>query len=279
MTGELHDRIAPLWDAELDGLPGTFSVALHSRRANLAGRDEHTPHYAASTIKAAVLAALLDVRNAGGRSGQGSALVHARFPSRLDGRFELCQAADQDDDTWARLGEQVELSQLAEQMITVSSNIATNLIVERIGLAAVDAFLVRAGLDSELVVQRMIGDQAAQEAGFTNTVTASGLASLLAGLAEGSWLPGAACAEALDILARQTHLDGIAAGLPSGVWSASKGGWVPGVRHDVALVRPASAPPYVLAVCTTSELTDASAVQLIAELSRITYQEWIAWHA
>jgi hypothetical protein len=44
-------------------------------------------------------------------------------------------------------------------------------------------------------------------------------------------------------------------------------------------VRPASAPPYVLAVCTTSELPDDAALALVAGLSRLTYQEWTRWHA
>ena len=279
MAADIGDRLVQLWTAELAGLPGRFSIALRSPSGPIAGHQEHLPHYAASTIKVAVLAALLDARASGVANATGAALVHARFASRSGGRFDLSQDGDQDDRTWAQLGESVHLLALAEQMITVSSNIATDLILERIGIEAVAGFLNRAGLDAELSLQRLIGDTAAEEAGFTNSVTAAGLAALLAGLASGRWLSATDAATALAILARQTHRDGIPAGLPPGVWSAGKGGWVPGVRHDLALVRPASAPPYVLAVCTTSELPDDAALALVAGLSRLTYQEWTRWHA
>ncbi len=279
MAVTLADTLRPRWDAELASLPGTFSVVLSGLAGPLVARDEHASHYAASTIKVAVLAALLDARARGERTALSAALVHARFPSRTGGRFELSQTDDQDDATWARLGEQVELLELAEAMITVSSNIATNLIAERIGLAAVANFLTRADLATELSLQRLIGDAEAEASGLTNSVTAAGLAALFAGLANHAWLSADDAALAVSMLARQTHLDALPAGLPPAVWSASKGGWVPGVRHDVALVRPATAPPYVLAVCTTSPMADDAVLALLAQLSAVTYQEWTRWHA
>ncbi|MBA3020014.1 serine hydrolase [Propionicimonas sp.] len=279
MAGTLADTLRPCWDAELARLPGTFSAVLSGLDGPLVARDAHASHYAASTIKVAVLAALLAARARGERGALGAALVHARFPSRTGGRFELSQGDDQDDATWARLGERVELLKLAEAMITVSSNIATDLIAERIGLATVADFLTRADLATELSMERLIGDADAEASGLTNTVTAAGLAALFAGLANDAWLSADDSEVAVSMLARQTHLDGLPAGLPPRVWSASKGGWVPGVRHDVALVRPAKAPPYVLAVCTTSGVAGDAVLALLGRLSAITYQEWTRWHA
>jgi beta-lactamase class A len=71
----------------------------------------------------------------------------------------------------------------------------------------------------------------------------------------------------------------IPAGLPAGPWSASKGGWVTGVKHDVALVRPPATPPYVLAVCTTTDMGDPDGVDLVARLSAVTWEHWAAWSA
>jgi beta-lactamase class A len=113
----------------------------------------------------------------------------------------------------------------------------------------------------------------------TNTVTAAGLAALLAGTTDGSLLGADATATALDLLSRQTHRRMIPAGMPDDTWSASKGGWVPGVAHDVALVRPPVAPPYVLAICTTSGLPDAEGAALVARLSAVTWEHWTRWHA
>jgi beta-lactamase class A len=86
-------------------------------------------------------------------------------------------------------------------------------------------------------------------------------------------------ATALEILGRQTHRAMIPAGLPDGTWSASKGGWVTGVKHDVAFVRSVAAPEYVLAVCTTSDLPDAAGMELVARLSAVTWEQWSRGHA
>lgn len=252
------------WDEELAVRSGTFSLVLRSAHGTVTARDADVMHYAASTMKLAVLGALL----ADGTSGVVT--VHDRFPSAVGGTFQLYRSDDQDDWTWARLGEELELGVLADRMITVSSNIATDLILERIGVEPVRRYLAAHHLDT-VTVERMIGDTAAQAAGLTNTMSASALATLLETLA--------AEPRALALLERQTHLGMIPAGLPVGTWSASKGGWVTGVKHDAALVEPAEAPPYVLAVCTTSELSDAEGMDLVAHLSSITWEHWSRWHA
>ena len=125
----------------------------------------------------------------------------------------------------------------------------------------------------------MIGDHVAEAADVTNTVTAGGLAKLMAGITDGSLLGTEASTTALDLLSRQTHRELIPAGLPDGTWCASKGGWVPGVKHDVAQVRPPEAPPYVLAICTTADLPEAEGEELVARLSAITWEHWTRWHA
>ena len=269
-------RLERAWDDVVDGLRGSFSLDLRTLDGPVAARNADVSHYPASTIKLPVLMALLRDRTAGAETALGSVVVHDRFPSVVGGTFQLDQAGDQDDETWDRLGSGVDLLDLADRMITVSSNIATDLIVERIGFESVRSFLADPGLDTGFRVERLIGDTAAEDAGVTNAVTASALASLMTTIATGT---DPDSATALAILARQTHRDMIPAGLPQGTWSASKGGWVTGVKHDVALVRPPSAPAYVLAVCTTSDLPDDAGMHLVARLSAVTWEQWSQWHA
>jgi beta-lactamase class A len=272
----LAERLTSAWEDVLQEVPGVFSLELRSGGRVVASKDAHVRHYPASTIKLAVLLAFLRDRTAGLPSALGSVVVHDRFPSAVGGTFQLDQSGDQDDETWAMLGREVDLLDLADRMVTLSSNIATDLIVERIGLDRVRRLLVDHGLDSEMRVDRLIGDDAAEAAATTNSVTASALARLMSSLATAE---DADTAIALGMLARQTHRDMIPAGVPAGVWSASKGGWVPGVKHDVALVRPRTAPEYVLAVCTTADLPHAEGLGLVAALSAVTWKEWVGWHA
>jgi beta-lactamase class A len=269
-------RLERAWDDVIFRLPGRFSLDLWSTDGRVASRDADASHYPASTIKLPVLMALLHDRTAGVPSAQGGVEVHDRFPSATGGAFELSRSDDQDDETWSRLGTEVDLLDLADRMITVSSNIATDLVVERIGFASVRRYLADLGLEDRLRVDRLIGDTAAEDAGITNTVTASALATLMVTVAAGTDVDSAT---ALGLLARQTHRDMIPAGLPAGTWSASKGGWVTGVKHDVALVRPPAAPEYVLAVCTTVDLPHTKGMELVARLSAVTWEQWSSWHA
>lgn len=262
-ASSLWDYLGSAWEARLDGVDASVSIALRSASGPVASLAETVPHYAASTIKLAVLGAWL-------ASGRTNGLaVHADFGSAAGGRFWIRQADDQDDETWAALGSAVDAGKLAARMIQASGNLAMNLLAEELGLEAIAGYLDGLRLGDSIRMDRLIGDADAETAGVTNTVTAAGLAELLGVLAEDS--------TALGLLAGQQHRNLIPAGLPEGTWTANKSGWVPGVRHDVALVRPDGAPEYVLAVCA-SGLPDAEAEALIVELSRITYEEWTGWH-
>ena len=227
-------------------------------------------------MKLAVLGALLEPDGAAELPERLS--VVDRFSSAVGGEFMLYQADDQDDATWARLGQDADTGELVERMIVVSSNLATDLLASRLGVGRVQDFLTRAGLAGQVDVRRLIGDAAAEAAGITNTVTAAGLAQLLEGLTDGSLLGTEGASRATRILAGQTHLTMIAAGLPAGTWSASKGGWVDGVNHDIAWIRPHSAPDYLLSICTSTGLSHDAGCALVAELSRITWEHWNTWH-
>lgn len=76
------------------------------------------------------------------------------------------------------------------------------------------------------------------------------------------------CAPVEAMLARQRHRNQIPAGLPAGLPIANKSGWIPGVSHDVCLVRPLDRAPFVLAICTTTELHEEPAAALVASLAR-----------
>ena len=78
-----------------------------------------------------------------------------------------------------------------------------------------------------------------------------------------------------EMLGRQVHVDQVPAGLPAGTPTASKSGWVPGVSHDVALVRPVGEVPFVLAVCTTIDLDETEAAVFVAGVAR---DVWRAEH-
>lgn len=275
-------------DAHLDRVPGTVSAYVGRLDAPPTWtRHADAGHYAASTMKVAVLAALHRAAETGALDLDAPVPVVNDFDSAQPGapRFANAQPYDNDDAVWDRIGGTASLRWLADRMIVRSSNLATNLVLGHVGLPAVAEVWALAGARNS-ITGRGIEDFAAREAGITNTVTAADLAALLGALATGADSPGplaspAACTTMLDVLLAQEHREDLAAGLPAGTRIAHKNGWVRGVRHGAGLVLPDDAPPYLIAVCTTTELAggdDQVEDDACLLLAHISTQVWAARH-
>lgn len=253
--------------AWLAGLDGAAALA----------REPDAVHYAASTMKVPLVVAGYRRHDRGEVDLDAEVTVHNRFASAADGSpYSLDQDDDQDDWTWERLGRTVSLRALAEHALVCSGNLATNLVLEQVGAAEVARVLTEAGCSPATRVVRGIEDLAAARAGLNNLVTAPDLGRVLLGIANRSLASGASCAEVEGVLLRQQHRDGIPAGLPSGTYVANKTGWVDGITHDIALVRPEGRPPYVLVVLTTVDVSEDDGQSFIADLSRIAWEAWQA---
>ncbi len=237
------------------------------------GREPRRQFYAASTMKVAVLIATYRRQDRGELDLAEPVLVRTEFASLVDGSPYVMDPEEVDADLAARQGENLALGELVERMITVSSNEATNLVLERVGLREVASVL--SDLRAEgTVVARPIGDRAARAAGITNLVTPAGLARLLAAIALGRAASPDACREMVAVLGRQQYRDEIPAGLPPGVRTASKNGWVTGILHDAALVWPPGGEPYCLAVCTEGFGDREAARTAIREVAGCCHAQW-----
>ncbi len=270
-------RVAQLLaDADHPGARAVCSVWLGDLEGRtLLAHDAAAEHYAASTMKLPLLVAAHRLHERGDLDLSREVQVHNDFVSAYDGSsFSLDQDDDQDDDTWAAIGSQRSLRDLAEHATVRSGNLATNLLLEQVGAEAVAAVLTDAGCSEATVLPRGIADAAARQAGRDNLVTAADLGLVLRGVGAGTLATQETCTAIESVLARQQHRDGIPAGLPRGTYVANKTGWVDGVSHDVALVRPDGRAPYVLAVLTTVGVSEATATTCIADLSRIVWEGW-----
>ena len=79
---------------------------------------------------------------------------------------------------YAAVGKTLTLRQLCELMITVSSNFAANLLIERLGVENIRRTVTALGADG-MQVLRGVEDQKAFDKGLNNTTTARGLMVLL----------------------------------------------------------------------------------------------------
>ena len=179
---------------------------------------------------------------------------------------------DSDEQPWERLGTPVALRWLANRAIVRSSNLATNVLLDAVGLPAVTEALTVVGTQHSIVT-RGIEDAPAREAGHHNLVTAADLALTLQAVATDRAASAASCAEILATLAAQQINDAIPVGLPAGTRVAHKSGWVTGVSHDAAIIYPSDAPPYVFVMCTTATLAEQESLDVIAGAAAASWQD------
>jgi beta-lactamase class A len=230
--------------------------------------------HAASMMKVPVMIQLYRDQEAGLSSLEDSLTVRKTFDSIVDGSpYELAAVDDSDTTLYRRVGERESIRRLTELMITVSSNLATNMLIEHVGAARVTATMRGLGADS-IEVLRGVEDGKAYRAGLSNTTTARDLGVIFSAIAEGRAVGGASGREMIEILLRQEFNAKIPAGLPAGARAAHKTGWISDyVSHDGGIVYPDGGDVYVLVVLTKGrEGHDDYAEALIADISRMTYE-------
>lgn len=274
LAAAVEDRVRVLLDTAASPPEATVSVWLGDLDGRvLLARAADAVHYAASTMKLPLVVAAYRLHGRGALDLDAPVPVHNSFASAADGSpFSLDQTEDQDDETWDRIGDVCTLRVLAEHALVKSGNLATDLVLEHVGAHEVAAVLADAGCSPRTRIPRGIEDLAAARAGLNNLVTAEDLGRVLVGVAARTLASPSACAEVEEVLRRQEHRDGIPAGLPPQVHVANKTGWVEGITHDMALVRPDHGTPFVLVVLTTVDVPEADGQELIADVSRIVWE-------
>ncbi len=226
--------------------------------------------HAASTMKIPVMIELFHQVQDGKLHLSDKLTIHNEFHSIVDGSpYKLDPADDSETTLYNEVGQTRALSALCTLMITVSSNLATNLIIEKLGVENIRAIVTNLNA-SGMNVLRGVEDNKAFDKGLNNTTTARGLQVLMTAIADGRAVDPDASRQMIDILERQRFNESIPAGLPSGTRVAHKTGEISKIHHDAAIV---FAPrPFVLVILTRGlpDIKDSSV--LMADIARILYQ-------
>ena len=226
--------------------------------------------HAASTMKLAVLLGVFRQVERGELTLDAPVHIRNRFTSIVNQQpFMLDLGSDADPDVYGHLGKTLTIRELAYWMITKSSNLATNLLVEVVSVPTIQHVLDELEIDGVRIL-RGVEDQAAFEAGLNNEVTANGLLKLLRLIAEGRAYSKKSSDEMLNIMLEQQYRSGIPAGLPKDARVAHKTGNISTVHHDAGIVFVEDRKPYVL-VILTQFAADSARGTAVADVSRDIY--------
>ncbi len=156
----------------------------------------------------------------------------------------------------------LSIGDYAVLMVTLSDNTATNILIDRLGMAKIAARMQGLGLSGTKLRRHMM-DTAAAKRGDENVSTPDEIVRLLQAMHEG--MPDAIA------LLKKPKENRLRKGLPEGVASADKSGELEGVRVDAGIVF-AKNRPYVLCVMTTFLKDEAEGERAIEAISRATYE-------
>jgi beta-lactamase class A len=225
--------------------------------------------HAASTMKVPVLIELFHQVQEGKLKLSDTLVLRNEFHSIADESIYRLDAADDSEaELYKAEGQKRTLGELVELMITVSSNFATNLLVEKLGVENIRATVKTLGADGVRVL-RGVEDQKAFDKGLNNTTTARGLEILMTAIALGNAVNRESSEQMVKILKRQSFNQAIPTGLPKGIAVAHKTGDITKVHHDAAIVY--AKRPFVLVLLVRGIEDEKVAYALMADITRDLY--------
>lgn len=233
--------------------------------------------HAASTIKIPVLVGVFAAIEEGELDLESRIHVRNRFFSVVDGApYRVQSGRDANSTVYASIGKTMKVRELAHHMIVTSSNLATNLLVDIVGLDRMQETLRQMGVEG-VKLRRGVEDERAFAEGINNEVTADGLVQVLRYVDEEKAVSREASEQMLEILHQQEFRSGIPAGLPDDARVANKTGEISTVAHDTGLVYlPGDRKPYALAILSRWDARQTSGRRdTLASISRAVYRHLV----
>lgn len=230
--------------------------------------------HAASTMKVPVLIEIYRQAAEGRFSLDDSVAVTNQFTSIYDGSvFSVDVVDDSDKEIYGAVGGRMTIRDLAYRLITSSSNLATNILVDLVSADSIQSTIESLGA-SRMRVLRGVEDIKAFRAGMNNVATSRDLAVLLESILSGRVISEKASQEMIGIMADVPTFRMISAGVPPGTRVAHKTGSIPtrNHRHDAGIVFPANGDPYVVVILTRDTRSTAEAEEVGKAISNMIYE-------
>ncbi len=251
---------------------GDFALAaknLHTNEIILINENE--VFHAASTMKTPVMMEVFRQAQAGKFKMSDSIIVKNEFKSIVDNSlYSLNISDDSADDIYSQIGKKSSIYDLTYQMIIVSSNLATNLLIDLVGAKNVQKNLVNLGLQ-EIKILRGVEDSKAFQKGLNNVVTAHDLCIIYEKIANKQFISPDICDAMIDVLLDQKFNEVIPALLPKSTKIAHKTGSIVGVQHDSGIVYLPDGTQYVVVLLSKNVKNANEGIAVQAQVSKMIY--------
>lgn len=211
---------------------------------------------AASTIKVPILVAFLQDVDAG--------------KIRLNAQWQLEEkhlAEGSGDLQYQPVGTTYTALEVATQMITISDNTATNMVIDRLGgLQALNQRFRSWGM-TDTVLNNLLADLPG-----TNTTSPRDLSMLLTAVSQGDLLSLRSRDRLMEIMQGTVTNTLLPAGLGEGAVIAHKTGNIDTISGDSGIVDVPNGRRYVITAIIKREYDDGQAQELIRQISRVVYE-------
>jgi len=229
--------------------------------------NENRIFHAASLMKVPVMIEVVKLISNKTLSFDDRVPITNRFHSVVDHSIYSIED-DTDEFTYTKLGKSLSVKELITRMITVSSNIATNILIDLIDITSLSQTLRSLNVKHS-TVHRGVEDLKAFDAGLNNTITSSDMALIFHALLEGQVISRMYDDIMIDILLRQKLNEMIPAGLPLGTAVAHKTGEITKIHHDAGIIYPHHGPPFILVILIEGIVQKFKSAQLGKEITRL----------
>jgi beta-lactamase class A len=254
-------------------LEGDFALAFMNLsdpgQKILINSDEN--FHAASTMKTPVMIEIFGQAREGRFKLTDSVTVKNEFRSIVDGStYSMDIGEDSGDALYSKIGKKVTVYDLMYDMITVSSNLATNILIELVNARKVTERMRELGA-KDIQVLRGVEDIKAYRKGLNNTTTAMDLMIIMQAIATNKAGSEKDCQAMIRILKDQKFNDMIPKYLPKNVQVAHKTGSITGVHHDSGIIFLPDGKKYVLVILSKNLKDSDKATDEMAKISKEVY--------
>lgn len=275
-TAMTPEKLQQAITTELAKNEGQYAIAFNDPTSSttLLINADSTFH-AASTMKTPVLIEVYKQAAAGTLSLTDSVLVKNEFHSIVDSStYSLNPDDDSEKKLYTLIGTKRTLYDLVYDMIIMSSNLATNMVIEYVYAKKVTQTMRELGA-KDIQVLRGVEDSKAYQKGMNNTTTAHDLMIIFQKIAAGQAVDSASSQAMIKILLDQHFNEIIPAKLPKEVKVAHKTGSITGVQHDSGIVFLPDGRKYVLVILSKGIKEEKAAIESMAKVSEMIYKYMI----